>query len=147
MLTRNRKGAGTTRDPRKQAAFDTAVANKVGLAGWVMHGSPGQGQGTAAQKAAAKESSARAAMQARDLPQAQRLVGQAIDQRMQALTSRSPQATQGKTAAQKQSRNHQQAVGHLRGVQQAMGDVASSYFHETRKIDGTWPPKGRRTKR
>lgn len=139
----NRTGPG--KDRRKQAAFDTAVANKMGLAGWVMHGNSGGGRGTAAQQAAAKENGARAAMQTRNLPKAQKLVGQAIDQRMQALSPRGQQAEAGKGAtpqqAQQKRRAHQRSVGQLRGVQQAMGDVSSAYFHEARKIDGDWPKK------
>lgn len=143
----NRTGPG--KDRRKQAAFDNAVANKMGLAGWVMHGSSAQGQGggTVAQQAAAKENAARAAMQNRNLPKAQKLVGQAIDQRMQALSPPGQQAEAGKRQtpqqARQQRRAHQRSVGQLRGVQQAMGDVSSAYYHEARKIDGDWPKKRR----
>lgn len=154
-------GRAIDRDSRKQAAFDAAVANKMGLAGWVLHGSRRPGEDTVAQQAAAKENNARAAMQARNLPQAQRLVGEAIDQRMQALSPRGQQQLQRETRAGQAAkagaqasgeprddpavrphlRRHQRAVGYLRGVQQAMGDVASAYFHEVRKIDGNWPKK------
>lgn len=149
------------RDPRKLAAFDRAVANKMGLAGWILHGSRRPDEDTAAQQAAAKENNARAAMQARNLPKAQRLVGEAIGQRMQALSPRGQQQLQREARASQTAkagsqasgeprddpavrphlRRHQRAVGYLRGVQQAMGDVASAYFHEARKIDGNWPKK------
>ena len=131
---------------RKDVALDAAVANKMGLAGWILHGSHTPNvQGTAAQQAAEKEELARKAMKARNLPRAQNLVGQAINHRKDALSARENSADTAGVPKSKirhrQKAAHQHAVGHLSGVQQAMGDVASAYFHEVRKIEGRWPRK------
>ncbi|WP_370156141.1 hypothetical protein [Ferrovibrio sp.] len=153
-----KKQTGRDVDSRKQAAFDRAVANKMGLAGWMRQPDSRGTGGTAAQAAAARENDARAALKGRDLPGARKLVADAIGQRMQALSPRGRQLLQQELAAgraaapsgqgkapdvHRQLRGHQRAVGYLRGVQQAMGDVASACFHEARKIDGTWPKRRR----
>jgi hypothetical protein len=148
------------RERLKQAALDRAVQAKYGLVGW-LNQPAAEATGTAARRAAVKrENQARDALKARDLEETRRQLGQAIGQRMQALSPRGRKAIKDELRGEgvelpeggrrehplvrQHLRGHERGVGRLRGVEQAVRDVASAYAHEVDKIEGRWPPKGKR---